>query len=213
MIKRFILTLLTTLVFSTQLLAQQAFNEGTDYQLINPAVKTSNPDKVVVTEMFWYGCPHCFRFEPYVEAWSANLPDDVEFEQVPSILNPRWSDHARTYYTLKLMGALDDEKTRAIHRKFFDAIHVNRQRLDKLDSIAEFMASQGIDETKFRQTYSSFQVDALLRKNLKNEQKYGHNGVPAVIVNGKYLTSGSMAGSNDRLIKVINFLVSRELSE
>jgi len=212
MIKRFILTLVTMLVFSTQLMAQQAYNEGTDYKLINPAVKTSNPDKVVVTELFWYGCPHCFRFEPFIEKWAAKLPDGVEFEQVPSILNPRWSDHARTYYTLKLMGALEHEENN-VHRKLFDAIHVDRQRLDRLDPIAKFMASQGIDETKFRQTYSSFQVDALLRKNLKKEQKYGHNGVPTVVVNGKYLTSGSMAGSNDRLIKVINYLVSRELNQ
>ena len=212
--KQWMLALVATLAMSTSLFAQQAYNEGTDFRVINPMVKTSNPDKVVVTELFWYGCPHCFRFEPFVEEWSADLPDSVEFEQVPSILNPRWSDHARTYYTLKLMGALEHESEEDnIHRKLFDAIHVDRQRLDRLDPIAKFMASQGIDETKFRQTYSSFQVDALLRKNLKNEQKYGHNGVPSVIINGKYLTSGSMAGSNERLIKVINYLVSRELSQ
>ena len=69
-------------------LAQSAFVEGTDYQAISPAVKTSQPDKVVVTEIFWYGCPHCFRFEPYLERWSANLPDGVVFEHVPSSLNP-----------------------------------------------------------------------------------------------------------------------------
>ncbi len=214
MINQWMLGLVATLVLSTPLYAQQTYNEGTDYSLINPAVKTSSPDKVVVTEMFWYGCPHCFRFEPFVEEWSANLPDGVEFEQVPSILNPRWSDHARTYYTLLLMGELEHEKQEDnIHRKLFDAIHVDRQRLDRLDPIANFMGSQGIDETRFRQTYSSFQVDALLRKNLKKEQKYGHNGVPSVIVNGKYLTSGSMAGSNERLIKVIDYLVARELSQ
>ena len=207
MIKQWILGLTLAVAFTTQAYAQQAFSEGVDYKLITPAVKTSNPDKVVVSEMFWYGCPHCFRFEPYIEQWSENLPDGVVFEQVPSTLNPRWSDHARTYYSLELMGELENA-----HAKVFDGIHVKRQRLDRLDSIAKYLAEQGIDEAKFRETFSSFPVDSALRKNARIEQKYGHNGVPAVIVNGKYLTSGSLAGSNERLIQVINFLVSRELA-
>ncbi len=211
--KQWMLGLIASLLLSTPLFAQQAFTAGTDYEVINPAVKTDNPGKIVVTEMFWYGCPHCFRFEPYVEQWAANLPDGVVFEQVPSILNPHWSDHARTYYTLKLMGELEHHGDNSIHRKLFDAIHIKRKRLDKADVIAKFIGEQGIDEDKFRQTYSSFQVDALLRKNLKKERKYGHNGVPAIIVNGKYLTSASMAGSNERLLQVVDYLVAGELSQ
>ncbi|MCP4486695.1 MAG: thiol:disulfide interchange protein DsbA/DsbL [Gammaproteobacteria bacterium] len=213
MTKQWMLGLITSLLLSTALSAQQGFIAGTDYQLIEPAVKTSNPDKVVVTEMFWYGCPHCFRFEPYVEKWAANLPDGVVFEQVPSVLNANWSDHARTYYTLKLMGELEQHGDNSIHRKLFDAIHIKRKRLNKADTIAKFMGEQGVDENRFRQTYSSFQVDALLRKNMQNERKYGHNGVPAVIVNGKYLTSASTVGSNERLIQVIDYLVAGELSQ
>lgn len=208
MLKQWTLGLFLSLIVSTQAMAQLAFNEGVDYKLINPAVKTSNPDKVVVTELFWYGCPHCFRFEPYVERWSADLPDTVVFEQIPSIINPRWADHARTFYSLELMN-----KQEELHSKIFDAIHIKRQRIDQLDSIATFVAAQGVDEAKFRETFNSFSVDALLRKNFKKEEKYGHNGVPAVVVNGKYLTSGSMAGSNERLIQVINFLVTKELSQ
>ena len=208
MLKQWTLGLFLSLILSTQAMAQLAFNEGIDYKLINPAVKTSNADKVVVTELFWYGCPHCFRFEPYVERWSASLPDSVVFEQIPSIINSRWADHARTFYSLKLMN-----KQEELHSKIFDAIHIKRQRIDGLDSIATFVAAQGVDEAKFRETFNSFSVDALLRKNFAKEKKYGHNGVPAVVVNGKYLTSGSMAGSNERLIQVINFLVSKELSQ
>ncbi|NNE63490.1 MAG: thiol:disulfide interchange protein DsbA/DsbL [Gammaproteobacteria bacterium] len=208
MLKQWTIGLFLSLILSTQAMAQLAFNEGVDYKLINPAVKTTNPDKVVVTELFWYGCPHCFRFEPYVERWSADLPDTVVFEQIPSIINPRWADHARTFYSLELMN-----KQEELHSKIFDAIHIKRQRIDRLDSIATFVAAQGVDEAKFRETFNSFSVDALLRKNFKKEEKYGHNGVPTVVVNGKYLTSGSMAGSNERLIQVINFLVGMELSQ
>jgi thiol:disulfide interchange protein DsbA len=194
-------------MFSGSASAQMAFVAGSDYGVISPAVKTRQPDKVVVTEIFWYGCPHCFRFEPYVEKWSANLPEGVVFEQVPSAINPRWTEHARAYYSFQLMGALDE-----IHRAFFDAIHLKRQRLNSIDTIAEFVAESGLDEKMFREYYFSFPVETQLRKNAQNEKRYGISGVPAVIVNGKYLVSGSLAGSNERMIQIINFLVAQELA-
>lgn len=189
-------------------MAQMAFVAGTDYQDISPVVKTDQPDKVVVTEVFWYGCPHCFRFEPFVERWSADLPAGVVFEQVPSSLNPRWTEHARAYYAFKLMGELD-----RTHTQFFDAIHLQRRRLDNVDSIAEFVAEQGLDEKAFREFYFSFPVETQIRKNIGKEKRYGHRGVPAVIVNGKYLVSASLAGSNERMIQIMNFLVARELQQ
>ena len=207
MIKRWLAGLTLFLMFSGSAFAQMAFVEGTDYETISPAVKTSQPDKVVVTEIFWYGCPHCFRFEPYVNRWSADLPDGVVFEQVPSSLNPRWTEHARAYYSFQLMGVL--EKT---HEAFFDAIHLKRQRLNSLDTIAEFVAERGLDEKAFREHYFSFPVETQIRKNNQKEKRYGHQGVPAVIVNGKYLVTGSLAGSNERMIEIMNFLVAEELS-
>ena len=187
--------------------AQMAFVEGTDYQAISPPVKTSDPDKVVVTEIFWYGCPHCFRFEPYAERLAANLPDGAVFEQVPSVLNTRWTEHARAYYAFRMMGVLDQ-----VHKAFFDAIHLKRQRLTSLDTIAEFVAAQGLDAAAFREHYFSFPVDTQIRRNAKTERRYGHRGVPAVVVNGKYLVSASMAGSNERMVDIIQFLVARELA-
>lgn len=189
-------------------MAQTGFVEGKDYTAISPPVDTGQPGKVVVTEMFWYGCPHCFRFEPYVERWQQGLADDVVFEQVPSSLNPRWTEHARAYYAFKIMGVLDK-----VHRAFFDAIHVKRQRLTSLDTIAEFAAEQGLDEKLFRETYFSFPVETQVRKNVQTEKRYGHRGVPAVIVNGKYLVSASLAGSNERMIDIIDFLVAREKAQ
>lgn len=201
-----VLTLFAGVMLSGSAVAQMAFVAGNDYQLISPAVKTSQPDKVVVTEIFWYGCPHCFRFEPFVEKWSAGMPDGVIFEQVPSSLNPRWTEHARAYYSFQMMGKLEET-----HRAFFDAIHLKRQRLNSVDTIAEFVAERGLDEKVFREYYFSFPVETQLRKNVQIEKRYGHNGVPAVIVNGKYLVSGSLAGSNERMIQIINFLVAKEL--
>ena len=208
MIKRWLTGLALLMVVSTTASAQTAFVVDTDYQLISPAVKTTQPDKVVVTEIFWYGCPHCFRFEPYVERWASGLPDGVVFEQVPSSLNPRWTVLARAYYAFKMMGA--HEQT---HKALFDAIHLKRQRLGSLDSLAEFAAGLGLYEKVFRENYSSFPVDTQIRKNIQKEKRYGHRGVPAVIVNGRYLVSASSAGSNERMIQIMNFLVAQELAQ
>jgi thiol:disulfide interchange protein DsbA len=208
MIKRWLMGLALVMLVSGVASAQTAFLAGTDYQVISPAVKTTQPDKVVVTEIFWYGCPHCFRFEPYVESWAAGLPDGVVFEQVPSSLNPRWTELARAYYAFKMMGVLEQT-----HKAVFEAIHLKRQRLDSLDSIAAFAASLGLDEKVFRENYASFPVETQIRKNMQKEKRYGQRGVPAVIVNGKYLVSASLAGSNERMIQIMNFLVAQELAQ
>jgi thiol:disulfide interchange protein DsbA len=107
-----------------------------------------------------------------------------------------------------MMGVLEQT-----HKAIFEAIHLKRQRLDSLDSIAAFAASQGLDEKVFRENYASFPVETQVRKNVQKEKRYGHRGVPAVIVNGKYLVSASLAGSNERMIQIMNFLVSQELAQ
>ena len=208
MTRRWLLGLLALALLPGSALAQSTFVEGTDYQTISPAVKTSQPDKVVVTEIFWYGCPHCFRFEPYVERWSNNLPEGVVFEHVPSSLNPHWTEHARAYYAFKMMNVLDQ-----MHKALFDAIHIKRQRLTNLDAIADFAAGQGVDEKLFRENYFSFPVETQIRKNMQKEKRYGHRGVPAVVVNGKYLVSASLAGSNERMIQIMDYLVAQELAQ
>ena len=202
-----IISIFTLLISFTSVNAQQ-FDEGIEYVEIKNPVKTSNPDKVVVTEMFWYGCPHCFRFEPYVEKWKETVSDDVVLEQVPSVLNPSWMEHARAFFALEMMGA-----TEKVHKKLFSAIHIQNKRLNSIDTIAAFVKAQGVDEKKFREHYHSFPVDTKVRKSKQKERKYGHRGVPAVIINGKYRTSASQAGSNARMIEVIDFLVKKELAE
>lgn len=199
--------LATVMLLPVSATAQMAFIEGQDYQAVSSPVDTGQPDKVVVTEIFWYGCPHCYRFEPYVERWSSSLPEGVVFEQVPSSLNPGWTENARAYYAFSMMGVLDQ-----VHRAFYDAIHLKRQRLFDIDSIAQFVADQGLDVSAFRENYTSFPVETQIRKNKQKEKRYGIRGVPAVIVNGKYVVSASLAGSNERMIEIINFLIGRELN-
>jgi thiol:disulfide interchange protein DsbA len=206
MIKKGLLILLPLLLVAFNV--QADFDEGIEYIALKTPVKTSSPDNVVVTELFWYGCPHCFRFEPYINRWQKNIPDGVIFEQVPSVLNPSWAEHARTFYALEIMGVTDK-----VHQKLFEALHVKNKRLNSLDTLATFVAEQGVDEKQFRDTYYSFPVETLIRKSKQKERKYGHQGVPAIVVNGKYRTSATLAGSNARMIEVIDFLVERELKQ
>ena len=207
MFRKGIITIFALLVSFSSVNAQQ-FDAGIEYEVLKSPVKTSNPDKVVVTEMFWYGCPHCFRFEPYMETWQKTISDDVVLEVIPSVLNPSWMEHARAYFALEMMG----EKER-VHKKLFSAIHLKNKRLNSLDTIAAFVKNLGVDEKKFREHFHSFPVDTMVRKSKQKERKYGHRGVPAVIVNGKYRTSASQAGSNARVIEVIDYLVKKELEE
>ncbi len=195
-------------LFTLSPLHAEEFSEGIEYDVLKSPVKTSNPDKVVVTEVFWYGCPHCFRLEPYMLQWKKTMPEGVELEIVPSVLNRTWQNHARAYYALQMMGV--DEQ---MHAKIFNAIHLRNQRLDTAQSMADFVAKQGLDEKKFLEFFQSFPVDSKLRKNKQIERKYGHRGVPAIIVNGKYLTSASRAGSNAQMLKVVDYLVQQELAQ
>lgn len=207
MLRQQIFTILVLIVSFSSVFAED-FDEGIEFELLKSPVKTSHQDKVVVTEMFWYGCPHCFRLEPYMQKWKQTMPEGVAFEEVPSVLNPSWMEHARAYYALEMMGDVGK-----VHSQLFTAIHVQNKRLNSLETIAKFVAGLGVDEKQFREHFHSFPVDTRVRKSRNKERKYGHRGVPAIIVNGKYRTSATLAGSNARMVKVIDYLVEKELKQ
>lgn len=184
------------------------FDEGIEYQLINPPQPTTNPAKVEVVELFWYGCPHCFVFEPYLNAWLERKPANVEFIRIPATLNPGWSIHARAYYTAEVLGVLDK-----IHEPLFHAIHVQKRKLDNEAALAAFFAAQGVSEEDFRKTFNSFAVETKLRRAAGLVQRYGVSGVPAIIINGKYRTDGSLAGSYENLLQVMDYLIRKESAQ
>lgn len=202
--KRLLLPIILVLASLSNAWAED-FTEGVDYATLPKVVKTSHPDKIVVTELFWYGCPHCFRFEPYAEKLKKSLADDVVFEQVPSTLNPRWSMHARAYYALELLGKKD-----LVHAQIFNEIHLKNKALSNKATLTSFVKKFGVDENKFKKAFNSFPVETKLRKNAKRERQYQVNGVPSIIINGKYVTSGSHAGSYSRMTKIIEHLVALE---
>jgi thiol:disulfide interchange protein DsbA len=187
---------------STLVSAQSAFVEGEQYAPVDKQQSVEADGKIEVVEVFWYGCPHCFDFEPHLTAWLAQLPDDVSFRRVPAVFRRSWVPHARAYYAAEMLGVLDK-----FHKPLFDAIH---RPLHDEEALVAFAAEQGIDEKAFREAYDSFGVDALVRKAALLSREYGIPGVPSIVVNGKYFSSGGMAGSYPELLKVVEFLVDKE---
>lgn len=186
-------------------LQAESYEEGKHYKKFAQAQPTDSGEKIEVLEFFWYGCPHCFTFEPFIKSWKKTKPANVTFSRVPAIFRPDWEVQARAYYALSSLGAIED-----IHGKIFSAVHNDKKRLNKMDSIADFVALNGVDRDAFIKEYNSFAVDTLVRKAKKNQALFKIQGVPSVIVNGKYLTSGSMSGNYDNLVKIMDHLIEIE---
>lgn len=180
------------------------YKEGTDYIKVSQQI-TDSENKVEVLEFFWYGCPHCYKFEPVLSGWIKNKPSNVEFIRVPAIFRPDWKVHARTYYALQVMGV--GEK---YHAKIFEEIQVKKSRLDAEVPMTKFLADQGVNEKEFTEAYNSFSVDNMMRKAIKKIAAYKIQGVPAMAVNGKYVVSGRSAGSYENMVRIVNYLISKE---
>ena len=183
--------------------AQGAPVEGTHYlRLSSPAPVSAPARKIEVVEFFSYGCPHCYTLEPTLDAWVKRLPPDVVFRRVPVGFNALYENYQKIYYALEAMGEVDK-----MHAKVFSAIHQQRQRLDKEADIAAFMQANGVDGAKFLDQYKSFSVQTKVRQAKQLSEAYKIEGVPTLGVQGRYVTSGSMAGSNERALAVTDSLV------
>lgn len=188
---------------------QQQFVEGKDYALIEPAQPTDHPGKVEVMEVFWYGCPHCYSFEPYLTEWvKSEKPDYVAFTRLPAVLNRQWEVHGRAYYTAEALGVLDE-----VHKPLFDAIHEQNRRLASNEALAEFFAEHGVSADAYLSTSQSFAVENKLRRASMLPGRMGISGVPSMVVNGKYRVDARMAGSYQKLLDTVEYLVSLEAPE
>lgn len=181
------------------------YQEDVAYQKIVPAQPTADPGKVEVVEVFWYGCPHCHRFQPYVESWLLSGPENVNFVRLPAILSERWAIHSRAYYTAEALGVLEQ-----IHPALFDAIHNKKERLDTEAALADFFVAHGVDRERFHSTFNSFAVNSKVSRARELTRRYGIDGTPTVVVNGKYRTGPAMTGTFEALIDVVEYLVDRE---
>ncbi|MGZ8153599.1 MAG: thiol:disulfide interchange protein DsbA/DsbL [Methylovulum sp.] len=185
--------------------------EGPGYQTLSPAQPTQNTDKIEVIEFFWYGCPHCYDLEPLLAKWLKTLPANVEFIRQPAVFSELWGKHAKAYFTAEALGVVDK-----IHQDMFDAVQKAMQdkdekhKMDTEEQLAKFFVDHGVTEAAFHEAYNSFAVDARMRQAPVIAGRYGITGVPALIINGKYLTNGPLAGSHEKMIEITNMLIKKE---
>ncbi|MBI3902203.1 MAG: thiol:disulfide interchange protein DsbA/DsbL [Nitrosomonadales bacterium] len=169
------------------LCATQAFAEpieGKDYILVKPAQPTHSGNKIEVIEFFFYGCSHCFKLNPSIEAWEKKMPKDVEFTYVPAVFNPVWEISARTYYALEALG-----QRKQVHNDLFNAWDGGLELVDEA-STAEFLGKHGVDRNKFSAAYNSFSMQSQVTRAKQMGRAYGITGTPTLIVDGKYLITG-----------------------
>lgn len=203
MYKKIIASALFTLMLSFTSIINA---ETLGYEAVTPAQPTKSTDKIEVIEFFWYGCPHCYSFEPFLSKWAKTLPKNVEFIRQPAVFSELWGKHAKAYFTAEALGVVDK-----VHSDLFDAVQA-KQALETEDELAKFFAAHGVKESDFRTNYNSFLVDAKMRQAKTMAARYGVNGVPAIIINGKYRTNATLAGSQEKMIDVINQLIKQESS-
>ncbi len=200
--KKFILGAVSAAViaFSGTTMAAN-FVAGTDYRVVANPVKVEVPGKIEVREFFWYGCPHCFVLEPHMQTWLKKLPKDVRFVRTPAAMNPVWEQGARGYYVSEALGV-----RKRSHLPLFHAIHVNKQQIFDQASQAKFFTRYGVPEAKFNSLFNSFAITAKVAQSNRLAQQYQLTGVPAVVVNGKYVVQGEDA----KVTQVVNYLIEKE---
>lgn len=186
--------------------ASTRFQMGKEYQRLTPTQPTSSsPEQVEVAEIFWYGCSHCYNFDPYVEKWLTRKPENVNFVRIPAVWNPLVKFHARAFYAAQ---ALDKEDE--MHTSFFREIHLNGNSLESEEKLIEFFGRFGVSSDDFASAFNSFAVHTKLQQAETLARRYRVTSVPLVVVNGKYTTSASMTGDYDTLMEVIDELVMVE---
>ena len=200
--KKFLLGSLATAIFAISGSTMAAnFVAGKDYSVVANPGKVDVPCKIEVREFFWYGCGHCFTLEPYMQTWLRQLPKDVNFVRTPAAMNPVWEMNARGYYVSEALGVR--KKT---HLPLFHAIHDKGQQIFDQQSQAKFFVKYGVPEAKFNSMFNSFAITSKISQAKQLARQYQLTGVPAVVVNGKYIVQGD----NGKVIQVVNYLVDQE---
>jgi thiol:disulfide interchange protein DsbA len=194
----------SALVSTTALAQGNAPVAGKNYQVVSkPAAVEAPAGKIEVVEFFWYNCPHCNSFEPAFEAWTKRVPKDIVVRRVPIAFRADFQPQQRLYYTLEALGLVEK-----LTSKVFAAIHAEKQKLDSAEQITEWVVKQGVDKAKFLDQFNSFAVANKASKATQLQNAYQIEGVPALGVAGRFWTDGSMNGSMERALQVVDFLAA-----
>ena len=189
--------------------AQAQLAAGVDFAEIKPPLQVDDPAKIEVVEFFSYACPHCSDLNPLVRKWAAKLPADVAFKRVPVSFNsPFYQLMAKLFYTLESLGEMEKLDAAA-----FDAIHVKGLKLIDEKSVQEWAVSQGVDAKKFSDAFKSFSVDSNVKRADQLSRSAKIPGVPALVVDGRYLVVGKNVKNHDELLALTDKVIDKARSE
>jgi len=182
--------------------AQSAPQLGRDYVRLDPTHAVTSGDRIEVIEFFYYGCPVCYELEPTLSRWIFNAPGSVALRRVPALSSDNWDNFAKLFYSLESMGQLG-----RLHWPVYDNFHFNGLKLDDEAVAAAWVSHNGLDKQKFTDTFRSREIQAKLAAARAMTQSYEIKGVPSMVIDGKFLTSASMAGGTRELMQVVDQLV------
>ena len=198
-------TLVASLALFASLLQAETFREGVDYELLQQPGKVEVPGKIEVREFFSFSCPHCFRLESFTSEWKPKQAEDVNFVMTPAAMRKDWEPLAHAYYVAEALGKLEQIKP-----DLFDAIHVKQKKLYTQSELAGFFNGYGVSEDDFNKLYNSFSVRVKVRQATALAKTYRLRGVPALVVNAKYLVKTQNDKTFADMLEVVDFLVDKE---
>jgi thiol:disulfide interchange protein DsbA len=198
------LAILFAALFLAPLANAEDWVEGEHYDVISPAIRVSE-DKIEVTEFFWYGCGHCYNFEPQLSQWKKGLDDDVVVVGSPAMWNGLMEVHAKAFYAAETLGVLDK-----VHMPLFQALNVDRKRLASEREIADLFAAHGVDRDEFSQAFNSFGVGSQVRQANARARAARIAGTPEMMVAGKYRISTRKAGGQAQMLELASYLIEKE---
>ncbi|MFJ5446615.1 thiol:disulfide interchange protein DsbA/DsbL [Methylobacillus methanolivorans] len=183
---------------------------GNDFNQTAKTIKTDNPAKIEVLEIFWYGCPHCYHLESSLATWVKKLPQDVYFKRVPGVPRPDWAPAGKAFYALEALNLTDK-----LHTQLFDAIHKARNVNPASEAqLIDWITKQGgQDRTKVEEAFKSFSTNNNIVRAMNVFRDSGATGVPALVIDGRYITSSSMAGGNQNVLQVADYLIENVRKE
>ena len=192
---------------STLAVAEERWVEGQHYQTLTPPVAVGRGSDVMVTEFFWYGCGHCYTFEPMLTAWGKQLPEEVVLQPSPAVWNDPMRMHAKAYYIAEVLGVKE-----TLHPVIFDAMHVQRKRLVSRLELRDLFEDNGVDPAQFDKAFDSFGVDSQVRQADARARSAKISGTPSLMVAGKYLIETRAAGSQTNMLEIARYLIDKELA-
>lgn len=204
--RNFLLSLSLVLLVPLAACAQDvAYQEGKDYDVISPELRGRDPSKIEVLEFFWYGCGHCYNFEPLLARWKKTLADDVDFVGSPAVWRPPMDLHAKAYYTALALDVFD-----SIHPAMFAAMNVDRNPLRAQADIAALFAANGVAAKDFANTFNSFGINSQMQQAEARARSAKVSGTPELLVAGKYRVTTGKAGSQAGMLKIADYLIAKE---